>query len=152
MAIGTGTIRGSEIVTEVGGAKPYRLNSSAVRSLAGAGATGAFRLSSLRGKSARTVSIYIVSSQTVTSGSGSLRQAFNRIVFGVTVSDGATPGSYLWYGDVNSQSAQVTFEGPRYQVTGFTRQVNATAYVNVDIGGRTFTASYPFTYTAGNDV
>lgn len=51
MAIGTGTIRGSEIVTEVGGAKPYRLNSSAVRSLAGAGATGAFRLSALRGKS-----------------------------------------------------------------------------------------------------
>lgn len=71
MAIGTGIIRGSEIVTEVGGAKPYRLNSSAVRSLAGAGATGAFRLSSLRGKSSWSPTWNTINKSWVTTNSSS---------------------------------------------------------------------------------
>lgn len=152
MTIGTGVIRGSEVVTELGVTKPYRLNSAAVRTLAGAGSTGAFRLSSLRGKSARSASITIVSSRTITTGTGNNRQSYTQVIFGVSMSDGSTPSSYLWSGAVNGTGSQVTFNGPAYSPGGFTYQENATQVVDVVVGGQTFRASYNFTYTAGDQV
>lgn len=100
--------------------------------------------------SARTVSIYQADYQQVIVGFGS-GSYHDRITFGIQVSDGTVPTSYNWP-SLASASATATFDGPTYNVNGFTRTAYDTVYATVVVAGQTYEVSFDFQYTAGDDA
>ena len=154
MAIGTGVIRGSEIRAEVGGSVPYRLNSAAVRSLAEAASTGAFRLSALRGKSAITLSIGTVNGF---GGSGSFR--YTTITANISKTGGGPITAYNWViesdiaGGLSFTSARnvatAAFQGPAYETKGFNTNATASIGCTVTVDGTNYYRSAEVYYRVG---
>lgn len=102
--------------------------------------------------SARTVSIYVSGYQQV----GGFGSAYSdRITFSVETSDGAVPSSYLWSGgggSIYSTTASAIFDGPPYNINGFTYQASGQVFVSVIVDGQSYDAFLDFTYTAGDEI
>lgn len=98
---------------------------------------------------ARTVVIAIRSKTFVNTGVGGNR--YDRLTFGIDVSDGVTPTSYEWP-SIGIATATAIFDGPTYNPGGFTRQQTDTVTATIVVDGQTYSPSLDFTYTAGDDV
>lgn len=98
---------------------------------------------------ARTVVIAIRSQTFVNTGTGSNR--YDRITFGIDVSDGVTPTSYEWT-SIGVTTATAIFDGPAYNPGGFTRQQTDTVTATVVVAGQTYYPTLDFTYTAGDEL
>jgi len=147
----SGSISIDDIKAELGITGELSLTDQRVRDLAGIQSGSITLPSDLYGKSARSISIYLMSFQSVQMGFGVNETYYDRAVFGVTVHGGGTPSSYMWSSDVWGQSATAEFNGPTYNPNSFTFQQQGYADVTVVIDGRSYTApSYPFQYTAGD--
>lgn len=141
----TGNITSEIVRSEWGFTLPF--TSAQVASAAGLATP--WTSEQLRGKSARSVSIFIQQYEQVP-GFGPFGQTFHdRITFGVSVTGGGTPTSYGWGGDVWGQSATGVFTGPEYDIYGFTIQPSGEAQVSVAIAGQIYLAALTFTYTTG---
>lgn len=98
--------------------------------------------------SARTVAIIIANYTQMSSGLGGA--VYDRITFAINVSDAVTPTSYEWSLAVTTATA--IFDGPVYNMSGFTRQVTGTVNATIVVGGQTYYPTLDFTYTAGDEV
>ncbi|WP_313011169.1 hypothetical protein [Brevundimonas sp.] len=152
MALPTsGSISIDNIKNELGITGELSLMDQRVRDLAGIQSGSLTLPNDLWGKSARSISIYVMSHQTVQMGFGVNETYYDRIVFGVTVHGGGTPSSYMWSSDTFGQGATGEFNGPTYNANGWTYLAQGYADVSVVIDGRTYQApSYAFNYTAGD--
>lgn len=72
--------------------------------------------------------------------------------FSVSVSDGATPTSYQWGGDLFGTGATSTFSGPSYNINNMTMTQSGYATVSVVIAGQTYTAERWFSYQIPGDM
>lgn len=142
----TGTFTSTDVKNEWG----YGLPFTSAQVASSAGLSTPWTSDNLRGKSARTVSIFISGGGPQYAGGIGGGQYYDRIIFGVQVSDGAAPSSYQWEYDVSGNGSTTTFDGPVYNQNGFTFQATGTARVTVVIGGQSFSAEVNFTYTAGD--
>lgn len=73
-------------------------------------------------------------------------------IFSVSVSDGATPTSYQWGGDLFGTGATSTFSGPSYNINNMTMTQSGYATVSVVIAGQTYTAEQWFSYQIPGDM
>lgn len=146
----TGTFTSTDIKNEWG----YGLPFTSAQVASSAGLNPPWTSDNLRGKSARSISIYIASGGTIQDfgGGPNGRTQHDRIVFGVQINGGGTPSSYQWGGDLAGNGSTVQFDGPSYNLNGFTYQQTGYVDVTVIIGGQTYTASLSFTFTAGDQI
>ncbi len=101
---------------------------------------------------ARTVSITILKYETIRVRGPTSNTYTDRLTFGVSVSDSATPSSYQWSGAADGQASTVTFTGTAYQDDGFSQQVTGDIAVEVVVEGLTYSATRTFQYTVGDAV
>lgn len=97
----------------------------------------------------RTISIYFAGGGRVSDGG---QNYHDQIVFGVQVSDGASPSSYEWGGDFYGTGPTVQFDGPSYNLNGYTYISSGFVEVTVVISGQTYTASRTYSFTAGDEM
>ena len=150
MALPTsGSISINDIKAELGISGELELTDSRVRALAGIGSGSITLPNDLWGKSARSISIYFAGGGRVSDGG---QNYHDQIVFGVQVSDGAMPSSYQWGGDFYSTGSTVQFDGPSYNLNGYTYISSGYVEVTVVISGQTYTASRTYSFTAGDEM
>lgn len=148
MTLPTGAIALSQVNTELNrpATQNIQMNDSAVRGLAGK-PSGAVDMNSLRGKSARTVSITTLESGSNATGP---QTRADYIIFKLSVSDGTAPSSYYWQD--GSGGSTWRFDGPSYNTTGFIRIQSDTAYCTAVVAGQTYNLSLNYFYTAGDET
>lgn len=144
----SGTLTSTQVRDEWGYSYPF----TSAQVASSAGLSTPWTSDNLRGKSARSISIYTVSGGQVASPGGGPngRQYHDRFVFGIQITGGGTPSSYNWGGEVAGNGSTVQFDGPSYDLNGFTYQTNGYVDVTVVIGGQSYFASLDFSYTAGD--
>lgn len=92
--------------------------------------------------------VYIDTTSTST-GTGRFRTT--RTTCYITVSDGATPSSYSWSGDVFGTSSTAVHFGPQYSTLEMTTSEMGTAFCTVVVAGQTYTPSTNFWYEVGTN-
>ena len=149
----SGPISIDQIKAELGITGELSLTDQRVRDLAGIQSGSLMMPNDFWGKSSRTVRLIITSYEQVQMGFGDWnRQQYDRITFGISVSPYLAPTSYSWGNEVFGTGATGVFEGPVYQVNGFTYQNFGNAYCSVIVGGRTYELNLDFQYTAGDSI
>lgn len=149
----SGSISLDDIKAELGITGELELTDSRVRALTGIGSGSITLPNDFWGKSSRTVRLVIQSHEQVQMGFGTWnQQQYDKITFGISVSPYLAPTSYSWGNEVFGTGASAVFEGPVYQVNGFTYQNFGNAYCSVVVGGRTYELNLDFQYTAGDSI
>ena len=149
----SGSISLDDIKAELGITGALDLTDSRVRALTGIGSGSITMPNDFWGKSSRTVRLVIQSHEQVQMGFGTWnQQQYDKITFGISVSPYLAPTSYSWGNEVFGTGATGVFEGPVYQVNGFTYQNFGNAYCSVIVGGRTYELNLDFQYTAGDSI
>lgn len=97
-----------------------------------------------------SVDVYVVSYRQVRSGGSQSTRYYDQITFGVQVNGAGTPSAYQWGGSTTGTLETAVFKGPVYDSNAWTSQTGGTASVTVLIGGQSFSASKPFTYTTSS--
>ncbi|QCQ99125.1 hypothetical protein E7T10_10805 [Brevundimonas sp. SGAir0440] len=106
-----------------------------------------------KGWSARTVTIFVQSSEQVRTNWGQWNeQQYDRITFGISVNPYLAPSSYSWGNEVSGTASTAVFTGPTYNTNGFMYQSFGNAYCSVVIGGQTYELSLDFQYTSGDQI
>lgn len=154
MALPTsGSISIDDIKAELGITGELSLTDQRVRDLAGIQSGSLTMPNDFWGKSSRTVRLIIISYEQVQMGFGDWnRQQYDKLTFGISVTPYLAPTSYSWGNDAFGSGATAVFEGPVYQVNGFTYQNFGNAYCSVIVGGRTYELNLDFQYTAGDSI